>query len=274
MSNETIQTSIPGDVSPELPMATTLPVAEGEPVAPAEPHSPDTAVDVTGEDSPGKVSVADTAVESLQAAAETNTAPDASDAAVDVSGKVPSETAPVVETAVEGGPPVAETNAPPPLPPPSSPPTGMNWTWPIVALVAVAAVVWLGKKLKANTAAFEKSAEDELVDSILDVVAKEAPDRAALRQELVAVVANGGTLRTGPLATILRIEDGYEKKSPGRYLRRISVLRRKEGTTGSLSKIECELGWEYIPEAVREQFIKTRQAKVVRLVYDAKGEGI
>ena len=111
------------------------------------------------------------------------------------------------------------------------------------------------------------------VDAVLDAVAKDAPDRAALRQELADVVANGGTLCTGPLAAIQRIEDGYEKKSAGRYLRRISVLRHKEGTTGSLVKIECELAWEYIPEAVREQFIKTRQEKVVRLVYDAKGSG-
>jgi len=146
-------------------------------------------------------------------------------------------------------------------------------TWLVMALLVVGGVVWIVRKLKASTAAFEKSVEDELVDSVLDVVAKDAPDRAAFRQELADVVANGGTLRSGPLAAILRIEDGYEKKSPGRYLRRISLLWRKEGTTGSLTKIECELGWEYIPTAVREEFIKTRQEKVVRLVYDAKESG-
>ncbi len=235
MTNETIQTSIPGDVSPELPMAAAIPATDAEHVAPAEPHASEVGSSVAGDES-SDMAVAKTEVSPMQT--------------------------------------VAGTNAPPALPQAVPSSGASDWTWPIVALVAVAAAVWLGKKLKANTAAFEKSAEDDLVDSILDVVAKEAPDRTALRQELADVVANGGTLDSGPLAAILRIEDGYEKKSPGRYLRRISVLRRKEGTTGSLSKIECELGWEYIPEAVREQFIKTRQAKVVRLVYDAKGEGI
>ena len=235
MTNENIQIPVPGDASPELSMETDIPATTGESVAPAEPHVADSAVGVSGESA--------------------------------------SDMAPVAETEVASVQPVAETNAPPSLPPAAPTPGGMNWTWPVVALVAVAAVAWLGKKLKANTAAFEKSVEDGLVDSVLDAVAKDAPDRAALRQELAAVVANGGKLRTGPLAAIQRIEDGYEKKSAGRYLRRISVLRHKEGTTGSLVKIECELAWEYIPEAVREQFIKTRQEKVVRLVYDAKGSG-
>ena len=167
---------------------------------------------------------------------------------------------------------VVQTTTPEPVKP-VSPRQPVDWTWPSVAIVAVVALLWIAKKLKASTATFEKSVEDELVDSVLDVVAKDAPDRAALRQELADAVANGGALRSGPLAAILRIEDGYEKKSPGRYLRRISVLRRKDASNASLAKIECELGWEYIPEGVREQFIKTRQKKVVRLVYDAKESG-
>lgn len=233
MTNEIIQASVSEDISPKLSMNTEIPATDGVAVAPAEPH--------------------------------------ATDSAVGVSGEAASDTAPVAATETAPVQPVAVTNPPPSLPPAPLSPGGTNWTWPIVTLVAVAAVAWLGKKLKANTSAFEKSVEAELVDSVLDAVAKDASDCAALRQELADVVANGGTLRTGPLTAILRIEDGYEKKSTGRYLRRISVLRHKEGTTGSLVKIECELDWEYIPEAVREQFIKTRQEKVVRLVYDAKG---
>ena len=52
------------------------------------------------------------------------------------------------------------------------------------------------------------------------------------------------------------------------------MLRRKERAQAALTKIESELGWEYIPEAIRERFIQTREDKVVRLVYDAgKGSG-
>ncbi len=234
MTNETIQTSVSGEGSPELPVTAEIPATDAEHVASAELHASEVGSAVAGDES-SDMAVAEAAVMSIQ--------------------------------------PVAETNAPPDIPPAASPSGGTGWTWPIVALAAVTALAWLGKKLKANTAAFEKSVEDELVESVLDAVAKDASDRAALRQELADVVANGGTLRTGPLTAILRIEDGYEKKSTGRYLRRISVLRRKEGTTSCLVKIESELGWEYIPEAVREQFIKMRQEKVVRLVYNVNGEG-
>jgi hypothetical protein len=145
----------------------------------------------------------------------------------------------------------------------------VDWTWPSVAIVAVATLVWIAKKLKASVATFEKSAEDELVDSVLDAVAKEAPDRVALRRELSVVVGNGGVLRSAPLADILRIEESYEKQFSGRYFRRISVLWRKDASNASLIKIESELGWEYIPGGIREQFIKSRERKVVRLVYDA-----
>lgn len=147
-------------------------------------------------------------------------------------------------------------------------------TWVAVSVAVVAAVAWAGKKLKANAAAFEKTAEDELLDDILEAIAKDAPDRAVLRAELAAAISGDGALRSGPLADILRIEESFEKQSTGRYLQRISILRRKTGTTAALTKIEREIGWEYIPEAIREQFIKTRETKVVRLVYDSeKGPG-
>lgn len=235
MTNETTQTPVPGEVSPELPMTADIPATGSEPVVLAEPHASEVAVSMHGDES--------------------------------------SDTGPVAETAEMSMQSVAETNATPALPPAAAPSHGTNWAWPIVTLIAIAAVVWVGKKLKANTAAFEKSAEDDLVDSILDVVAKGTSDRAALRQELADAVANGGTLRSDPLAAIMRIEESYEKQPSGRYLRRISLLRHKVGTTGALTKIENELAWEYIPEAIREQFIKTRQAKVVHLVYDRKGAG-
>lgn len=146
---------------------------------------------------------------------------------------------------------------------------GGAFTWLVVIGAAVAGLAWLGKKFKASTIAFEKSAEDGLIDGILGVVAKDAPNRDALRAELAEAVSGGGALRSGPLADVLRIEVSYEKRTTGRYGRCIAVMRRKTDSTAALTRIEDELGWEYIPAAIREQFIKTRENKVVRLVYDA-----
>lgn len=143
-----------------------------------------------------------------------------------------------------------------------------------VAVVAAAGLAWLVvKKLKASSVAFEKSVKDELVEDILDAVAKEATDRDALRAELAAAVNGSGTLQSVPLCSILRIEESYEKLSSGKYLRRVSILRKKEGVigAGSLAKIEMERGWEYLPSDIRTRFIETRDSKVVRLIYDVKG---
>lgn len=168
---------------------------------------------------------------------------------------------------------LASTIAPsnPPDPPP--PPSGVSWTMPATVIAVVGLGLLAAKKLKASSAAFEKSAKEELVDDVLDAVAKDAPDRAALREELAAAVAGSGILRTDSLRSILRIEESYEKLPSGKYLRRVSVLRKKEGTTGtgSLTKIENERGWEYVPADIRDRFVETRDNKVVRLVYDAEG---
>ena len=132
---------------------------------------------------------------------------------------------------------------------------------------------WVIKILKKKAADFEKSVEDELIEDILNAVAKDASNMATLRAELVAAVSGSGQLQTDPLRGILRIEESYEKLPSGKYLRRVSVLRPKEGVTGtgSLIIIESERGWEYVPAYIRDQFIATREKKVVRLVYDAKG---
>ena len=153
------------------------------------------------------------------------------------------------------------------------PASGPTWTIPAVAIAVVGLGVLAVKKLKASSTAFEKSVKDELVDDVLNAVAKDAPDRDALRAELAAVAAGVGRLQSGPLGAILRIEESYEKLSSGRYLRRVSILRHKEGTTGSgsLTKIESERSWEYIPADIRDRFVETRENKVVRLVYDAEG---
>jgi hypothetical protein len=147
-----------------------------------------------------------------------------------------------------------------------------GWTWPAIGIVAVVFVLWCVKKLKKANATFEQSLENELVDSVLDVVAKDAPGHASLRRELANVVEGGGELKSGPLSNILRIEESYEKLPTGRYLHRISVLRMKTGTTAGLTKIDSEVGWESIPDAIRACLIQTRENKVVRLVYDA-GKG-
>ena len=135
-------------------------------------------------------------------------------------------------------------------------------------------ILLMAKKLKKSLADFEKSVKDELIEDILNAVANDAPNMAALRAELVAAVSGAGQLQTDPLRSILRIEESYEKLPSGKYLRRVSILRQKEGVTGtgSLAKIESECGWEYIPTDIRDQLIATRETKVVRLVYDAKRE--
>jgi len=157
----------------------------------------------------------------------------------------------------------------------SSPPgRGMSWTTPVAVIAVVGLILLAAKKLKKSLADFEKSVKDELIEDVLNAVAKDAPNMATLRAELVAAVSGSGSLHTDPLRSILRIEESYEKLSSGKYLRRVSILRQKEGVTGtgSLTKIESELGWEYVPAYIRDQFIAMRESKVVRLVYDAKGD--
>lgn len=145
-----------------------------------------------------------------------------------------------------------------------------SWTTPALVILGVGLAIVAVRKLKSSAKAFEKNMKEMLLEDILDAVAKDAPNRDALRTELAAAVDGNGSLRTNPLSSILRIEESYEKRDSGRYLRRVSVLRRKDGTTGSLTKIESEIGWEYLPEDFRDQFIATRKDKVVRLVYEAE----
>ena len=148
---------------------------------------------------------------------------------------------------------------------------GGSWTTPAIAILGVGLAVFTIRKFKANAKAFERSTTDALLEDVLDAVAKNAPNRSALRAELAAAVEGAGTLRTEPLSSILRIEESYEKKPSGKYLRRVSVLRRKDESAGSLVKVESEVGWEYVPDSFREKFIETRDNKVVRRIYDAKG---
>lgn len=145
-----------------------------------------------------------------------------------------------------------------------------SWTTPALIILGVGLAIVAVRKLKSSAKAFEKDVKELLLEDILDAIAKDAPNRAALRTELAAAIDGNGSLRTNPLSSILRIEESYEKKASGRYLRRVSILRRKDGTTGSLVKIENEIGWEYLPEDFRDQFIATRKDKVVRLVYEAE----
>ena len=141
----------------------------------------------------------------------------------------------------------------------------------ILALVAVGLVVLAARKLRASSKAFEQGVKDALLDDVIDAVAKDALNQAELRAELAGAIAGTGTL-SGPLASILRIEESYSKNAKGKYLRRVSILKRKDGATGSLVKVESEVGSEYVPDAVRAKFIETRGDKVVRLVYDAQGK--
>lgn len=169
---------------------------------------------------------------------------------------------------------IATTNAVPSLT--SSTPSNTSWAGPVTAAIifgiGVILVVGIGifvvRKIKDATAAFEKSVKDELIEDVLNAVAKDVSDVTELRAELAAAVEGRGALRTDPLASIRRIEESYEKMLSGKYLRRISILRRKTGSTNALVKVESEIGWEYVPDAVRAKFVETRENKVVRLVYD------
>ena len=150
-------------------------------------------------------------------------------------------------------------------------PSSSFWTTPALAILGVGLAIVAVRKLKSSAKAFEKDVKEMLLEDILDAVAKNAPNRNALRTELAAAVDGNGSLRTNPLSSILRIEESYEKKPSGKYLRRVSVLRRKDESAGSLVKVESEVGWEYVPDSFREKFIETRENKVVRRIYDAKG---
>lgn len=151
---------------------------------------------------------------------------------------------------------------------------GFPWKGAVLAAAVVGAVAASVRAVRKDSKEFAKSAKDELLDDVLNAVAKDAPDREALRSELSAAVDGAGTLRSAPLASILRIEESYEKNTSGKYLRRVSVLRRKaDDSGGSLAKVESEVSWEYVPDAIRARFIESREDKVVRRVYDAGKDG-
>ena len=142
------------------------------------------------------------------------------------------------------------------------------WGWWGAAVVAVAAVA-VAKIIKAAPSA-EKLDEDELLNDVIAAVAKDEPNHDTLRTELDAAISGTAKLTSPALAAILRIEESYEKISSGKYRRRVSILRSKEGSsTGILSKVESDVSWEFLPDAVREEFVRTRQSKVARLIYEA-----
>ena len=164
--------------------------------------------------------------------------------------------------------------APPPPERPES--AGSSWTLPVLVVVIVGAVLAALRKKPSSPAHVDgpvppRSSDPRgtIEDDVLAAVAPNAPNRGALRSELAAALAGSGKLSAPSLAPILRIEESFEKTKGSKYLRRVSILRRKDGTTGTLSKVESEIGWEYVPDAVRGEFIRTRGEKIVRLVYDA-----
>ncbi len=149
---------------------------------------------------------------------------------------------------------------------------GIPWWGLGITAVAVVVAVAVVKHIKSVPSA-EMLDNDELLNDILAAVAKNEPNRDALRNELAAGIAGTAKLTSPVLAAILRIEESFEKLPSGKYRRRVSILRRKDGSSaGVLTKVESEISWEYIPEAVREESIKTRQDKIARLIYEA-GEG-
>ena len=147
---------------------------------------------------------------------------------------------------------------------------GIPWTGTGIAAVVVAAAVVLLRKYIKWAPSAEKLDGDELVNDVLAAVAKDMPNHEELRAELVTVLSGTAKPTSQALADILRIEESYEKLTSGKYRRRVSILKRKDGSaTGTLSKVESEVSWEYIPDAIRARFIETRESKVVRRVYDA-----
>lgn len=143
---------------------------------------------------------------------------------------------------------------------------------PGLTLVAVATILVVRRWLKKTAATFEADTQDKLHEDILDALAPKEADRNSLREELAAMISSG-TQSTNPvLSSVLRIEESFEKLHGNKYLRRVSILRRKDDTSGSLVKIESEISWEYLPEAVRGEFIRTRGGKVVRRIFDAEKE--
>lgn len=148
---------------------------------------------------------------------------------------------------------------------------GFPWTGAgVVAVVIAVAAVMARKYIKAQPSA-EKHDKDELLNDVLAAVAKDEPNRDALRAELAAAIAGTAKPTSPALLSVLRIEESFEKLPSNKYRRRVSILRSKEGSpSGTLSKVESEVSWEYIPDAVRGEFIRTRQGKVARLVYVAE----
>lgn len=143
------------------------------------------------------------------------------------------------------------------------------WGLGITAFIAVAAVA-VARFIKAMPSA-EKLDEDELLNDVIAAVAKNEPNHDTIRVELAAAISGTAKLTSPVLAAILRIEESYEKLPSGKYRRRVSILRSKEGSSaGILSKVESEVSWEYLPEAVREELIRTRQNKVARLIYESE----
>lgn len=143
-----------------------------------------------------------------------------------------------------------------------------KWKMPGVAIVVVAVLVLVRLWMKKEARNFAKESENKVLDDILAGIGQSGKD--SLREELSAMLAGTASPSNPLLASILRIEESFEKQSNGQYLRRISILRRKEGSSGTLTKIESEVGWEYLPDAVRGEFIRSRRDRVVRKIYESK----
>ena len=143
-----------------------------------------------------------------------------------------------------------------------------KWKMPGVAIVVVAVLVAVRLWMKKEARNFAKESENKVLDDILAGIGQSGKD--SLREELSAMLAGTASPSNPLLASILRIEESFEKQSNGQYLRRISILRQKEGSSGTLTKIESEVGWEYLPDAVRGEFIRSRRDRVVRKIYESK----
>ncbi len=138
-----------------------------------------------------------------------------------------------------------------------------------MAIIVAAAVLAVRHWFMKNVAKFEQDAKERLLDDILDALAPQDSGRESLKTKLSKMIFSGEKPLTPVLASIMRVEESFEKRSGDKYLRRVSILRRKEDAKGSLAKIESEISWEYLPEAVRAEFIKTRSDKVARRIYDS-----
>ena len=152
-----------------------------------------------------------------------------------------------------------------PQPPVQSTPTQSTWyIWAAAVVIIVLLLIkWARSSGRKNTRNFR----DQILNDVVEYLSKGGGDSDALFAELKSAVDLGGTLETLPLKNIQKLECAFKKLPNERCERTIMLLVKQVGGKASMVKISREYSWEYMPDEVRSQMIRTEKDLVVVSLY-------